>query len=190
MDDVRASIRLYRKAREHGAVVIDAYTSPLPSVIRVEPGDPRPEERLGFPTPGKSPEHLGDAEVAQCLLREVEYVAAHSSALARIDPDVAAAVLAGTRPRPSFAPVVLLAGELMAAEAIAALLGRRTGTDFRGWFLDPWSGRVERPRTGVIGRVREWLARRALRGFLSGPVRQPPGRLHAEQGPSPLAARP
>ena len=46
MDDVRATIRLYRKAREHGATVIDAYTSPYPSVTVVRPDDPRPEERL------------------------------------------------------------------------------------------------------------------------------------------------
>ena len=35
------------------ATVIDAYMSPLPSVIVVRPADPRPEERLGFPTLGK-----------------------------------------------------------------------------------------------------------------------------------------
>jgi hypothetical protein len=36
----------------HGATVIDAYTSPLPSVTVVRPADPRPEVRLGFPTVG------------------------------------------------------------------------------------------------------------------------------------------
>ncbi len=163
MDDVRAAIRLYRKAREHRAVVIDAYTAPLPSVVRVGPDDPRPEERLGFPSVGRDPMALTDAEVAECILHEVEYVAAHSSSLSRIDARVAADVLAGTRPRPSFAPVVLLAGELMGAEALAALLGRPTGTDCRGWFLDPWSGRVERPRGRLVGWARERLARRALR---------------------------
>src|SRR5262249_46816505 len=40
MDDLRAGLVLYRKAREHGATVIDAYTSPLPSVTCVRPGDP------------------------------------------------------------------------------------------------------------------------------------------------------
>ena len=52
MDDQRAAILLYRKAREWGVTVVDAYTSPCPSVTVVAPGDPRPEERLGFPTVG------------------------------------------------------------------------------------------------------------------------------------------
>ncbi|HUG00452.1 MAG TPA: ThiF family adenylyltransferase [Longimicrobiales bacterium] len=165
MDDVRAAIRLYRKAREHGTVVIDAYSSPLPSVVRVGPDDPRPEERLGFPSIGRDPASLTDREVDECVLREIEYVAAHSSSLERIDPAIAAEVLAGTRPRPSFAPVVLLAGELMGGEALAALLGRTTRTDHRGWFLDPWSGRIERPRGRLTAWLRERLARRALRGI-------------------------
>src|SRR6185369_12667495 len=37
MDDVGAGIELYRRARAAGATVIDAYTSPLPSVIVVRP---------------------------------------------------------------------------------------------------------------------------------------------------------
>lgn len=163
MDDVRAAVLLYRKAREHGAVVIDAYTSPLPSVFRVAPEDPRPEERLGFPTVGRDPSTLTDAEAATCVLREVEYVATHSSSLDHVDPQIAARVLAGARPRPSFAPIVLLASQLMAGEALAALLDRPTGTDHRGWFLNPWTGRVERPRRWPVAWGRRWLARRALR---------------------------
>ena len=41
MDDIAAGIALYRKAREHGATVIDAYTAPLPSVTVVRPKDKR-----------------------------------------------------------------------------------------------------------------------------------------------------
>jgi molybdopterin/thiamine biosynthesis adenylyltransferase len=163
MDDLRAGVRLYRKAREHGATVIDAYAAPLPSVTRVAPTDPRPEERLSFPTRGRAVEAVSDADVAACLARELEYVVTHSSALERFDARIAAEYLAGDRPRPSFAPVVMMAGELMGAEAIATLLGRPTGTDCRGWFLDPWRGRVERPRTPLVAWVRGALARRALR---------------------------
>src|SRR5687768_15904174 len=50
MDDVAAGIHLYRRARALGATVIDAYTAPLPSVTVVRPADPRPEERLRWPT--------------------------------------------------------------------------------------------------------------------------------------------
>ena len=51
-DDVAATVQLYRVAAQAGASVIDAYAAPLPSVILVRPGDPRPEARLGYPTVG------------------------------------------------------------------------------------------------------------------------------------------
>jgi molybdopterin/thiamine biosynthesis adenylyltransferase len=50
MDDIAAGINLYRRARKYGATVIDAYTSSLPSVTVVRPNDPRPEERLSYPS--------------------------------------------------------------------------------------------------------------------------------------------
>lgn len=165
MDDVRAAIRLYREAARRGVTVIDAYSAPLPSVVRVEPGDPRPEVRLGFPSVGLDPSTLTDEQVAQCVLREIEYVVTHSSSLEHIDPDVATEVAAGTRARPSFAPVVLIAGQLMAGEAMATILGRRTRTDYRGWFLNLSAGRVERPRGGPLAWVRTRLARRSLAGM-------------------------
>lgn len=168
MDDVRAAIRLYRKACEHGATVIDAYTSPLPSVIRVDPDDPRPEERLGFPSLGRDPATLTDAEVQRCVVKELEHVVTHSSSLDHVDPAVAAEMLDGSRPRPSFAPVVLTAAQLMAGEALAVILGRTTGTDARGWFLDPWSGKVERPRRGPVAWIRGRLARRGLARLADG----------------------
>ena len=36
-DDVAATVQLYRVAREAGVAVIDAYASPLPSVIPCRP---------------------------------------------------------------------------------------------------------------------------------------------------------
>ncbi|RYG18428.1 MAG: ThiF family adenylyltransferase, partial [Caulobacteraceae bacterium] len=53
-DDIAAGVALYRAAKAAGATVIDAYASPLPSVIVVRPSDPRPEERLRYPTHGKA----------------------------------------------------------------------------------------------------------------------------------------
>ena len=52
MDDVAASIELHRKARELGVTVVGSYAVPMPSVTVVRPADPRPEERLGYPTTG------------------------------------------------------------------------------------------------------------------------------------------
>jgi molybdopterin/thiamine biosynthesis adenylyltransferase len=161
-DDVRAGILLYRKAREHGATVIDAYTSPLPSVTRVRPGDPRPEERLGYPTVGKDGGAITAADIDACKLQELLHVATHSSSARYIDPGVAAAVMAGRHSRPSFAPMVITTGNLMAFEVISHVLGRAGGADCRGHFFDPWRGRVERPRSAWLAALLAPLVRRQL----------------------------
>jgi hypothetical protein len=145
MDDVRSGIALYRRAREHGATVIDAYPSPCPSVTVVAPEDLRPEERLGFPTVGVAVDALTEAHLSASFLIEVDYVARQSTGLGRIDRHVVDEILAGRRPRSSFAPTVMIAGNLMAFEAIACILGRESGVGCEGYFFDPWGGRVERP---------------------------------------------
>ena len=163
MDDVVAGIRLYRAARDHGATVIDAYTSPLPSVTVVRPDDPRPEERLGFPTVGVAPDAITGDMRDECMRREIEYVLVHSSSADHIELAVAADVIAGRRNRISFAPMVVTTGCLMAFEAIALLLGRETKTDFRGWFFNPRGASVERPRPLPAA----WMRRRLVRRFMS-----------------------
>jgi len=163
MDDVAAGVGLYRKARELGATVIDAYTSPLPSVTVVRPADPRPEERLGFPTIGVATDAITRAMRDDCLRREIEYVLVHSSSAEHIDLSVASEVVAGRRSRMSFAPMVVTTGCLMAFEAIALLLGRETETDCRGWFFNPRGASVERPRPLPVA----WMRRRLVRRFMS-----------------------
>jgi molybdopterin-synthase adenylyltransferase len=147
MDDVRAGIRLYRKAREHGATVIDAYTSPYPSVTVVGPGDPCPEERLGFPTVGTAAEELSAHQLEEARRIEIEYVARVSSGIGRLDSRIVHEIIAHQRPRSSFCPVVTIAGNMMAFEAIGRLLGRRSGAGCDGYFVDLWSGRIERGGT-------------------------------------------
>ena len=163
MDDVVAGIGLYRKARDHGATVIDAYTSPLPSVTVVRPADPRPEERLQFPSAGVAPASITPDMRDDCLRREIEYVLVHSSSAEHVDLGVAAEVIAGRRSRMSFAPLVVTTGCLLAFEAIALLLGRRTATDYRGWFFNPRGASVERPHRLPVA----WLRRRIVRRFMS-----------------------
>lgn len=168
MDDTAATILLYRAARERGAVVVDAYSSPLPSVTVVRPDDPRPEERLAFPTVGLPPRRFTDELLEECRRREVEFVLTHTPALRRFDRAVALEILAGTRPRSSYAPVVALAGTLMAHEALSLLAGKPVGADAAGYFLDPWSGRVHRPGRGLRARLARVLVRRRLRASLEG----------------------
>jgi molybdopterin/thiamine biosynthesis adenylyltransferase len=162
MDDLAAGIALYRKAREHGATVVDAYTSPLPSVTVVRPADPRPEERLGYPTRRTDWRALTPAQRDACRTAEAIYVMVHSSSASHIDLGVAAELLAGTRSRPSFAPMVIETGTLMAFEVVKLLLGRPSGVDYRGVFLNPWTMAVERPRAAPVAWVRERVARRLL----------------------------
>jgi len=129
----------------------------------VRPADPRPETRLGFPTVGTDWRALTAEQLDACKAAEAVYVLVHSSSARHIDLDVAADMLAGRRPRPSFAPMVIATGTLMAFEAIKLLLGRPSGVDYRGVFLDPWAMRLERPRSAPVAWVMGKVARRMLR---------------------------
>ncbi len=160
MDDLGAGIQLYRAARAHGTTVIDAYPSTLPSVFVVRPGDPRPEERLGFPTCGVPPERFTPEMLEACRRLELEWVLVHSSTAETIDTTIAGEILSGKRPRISFAPMVITTGNLMAYEVVGALCGRPGRTDCRGWFLDPARGRIERPRAAPVAALRRAFVRR------------------------------
>jgi hypothetical protein len=43
------------------------------------------------------------------------------------------------------------------------VLGRPHGADYRGWFLNPYAGRVERPRSALATTLLRPLVRRFLR---------------------------
>lgn len=168
MDDISAGVQLYREAKRAGATVIDAYMSPLPSVIVVRPDDPRPEERLGFPTLGKDWRAIDEADKRAAMLCEVEHVMLHSRSRHHVDLAIAAEVAAGRRSRMSFAPMVITTGMMMAYEAIALVLGKTSGTDCRGWFFNPHKPAVERPWPAPIAALLRPLVRRALRQMMAG----------------------
>jgi molybdopterin-synthase adenylyltransferase len=162
-DDLAASLLLYRTARERGRTVVDAYAAPLPSVYVTRAGDPMPEERLDYPTVGTAWDAVTDEQRRGAFLREAEHVLLNSSTRRHIDLALAAEVAAGKRPRPSFAPMVTLTGQLMAAEAINAVIGRRHGADHRGWFLDASRGKVEHPWGPLMTALLRPVVRRAIR---------------------------
>lgn len=166
MDDIAAGINLYRRARKYGATVIDAYTSSLPSVTVVRPNDPRPEERLSYPSLGRDVNTLDDDTKKACFVREMEHVLVHSSTIGHIDMAVALELVAGRRKRMSFAPMVITTGNLMAFEVVKVLLGRQPTTDHRGYFFNPWKMRVERPSPWFVAAPKRWLARRFLARML------------------------
>ena len=161
-DDLGASLLLYRVSRNLGRTVIDAYASPLPSVYVTRPQDPMPEERLGYPTAGTAWNALTADQRAEAFLREAEYVMVHSSSRHHVDLSLAGEVIAGTRSRMSFAPMVISTGTLMAYEAIHVVLGRPQSADCRGWFFNLHAGRIERPRNAVVAALLRPLVRRYL----------------------------
>lgn len=167
-DDLVASLRLYRGARASGGTVIDAYAAPLPSVYVTGPGDPMPEERLGYPTRGKPVDAVTDDDRAASFLREAEHVMLHSSSRHHIDLALAGEVAAGRRSRMSFAPMVVTTGMLMSYEAIRLATGRRGGADCRGWFLNVHKPRVERPLPAPIAALLRPIVRRALQRMTGG----------------------
>ena len=162
MDDIACGLLLYRRAQALGATVIDAYASPLPSVTVVRPADPRPEMRLGYATEGTAWNELSEDQLSACLLREIEFVMTHSSSRHHIDLAIAAQVVSGQRSRMSFAPMVITAGNLMCFETINLILQNHHGTDCKGYFFNPWTVRVERPRGGPWAAVKGLLVRRFL----------------------------
>lgn len=167
-DDIPATAQLYRKAKQHGATVIDAYASPMPSVIVVRPSDPRPEERLRYPIRGTDWKAISEEQAADCFMKELEWVMTHSSSHTHIDLTAAAEMAAGKRKRMSFAPMVTTAGCLMAGEALALLMGRKTRTDCRGWFMNTRDARCERPLPAPIGALRAMVVRRFMQKLLAG----------------------
>lgn len=167
-DDLAASLLIYRTARSIGVPVIDAYASPLPSVYVTRAGEPMPEERLGYPTTGKAWNEITPADRATAFQREAEHVLLHSSSRHYVDLALAGEVAAGKRSRMSFAPMVISTGMLMAYETIALLLDRRTGTDHRGWFFNPYKPAVEKPLPGPAAWVLRPLVRRALERMMGG----------------------
>lgn len=166
-DDLAASLLLYRTAKAAGRALIDAYASPLPSIYVTQAGDPMPEERLGYPTLDTAWDALSDEQAAEAFLREAEYVILHSSSRHHIDLDLAGEVAAGKRSRMSFAPMVLSTGMLMAYEVSNAILGRAPGADYRGWFFNPYEGRVERPKPALFAALFKPLVRRFLRKMMT-----------------------
>jgi hypothetical protein len=161
-DDLAAGLHLYRTSRQAGVPVIDAYASPLPSVYVTRAGEPMPEERLGYPTIGKASSAVTADDRAAAFQAEAVHVLVHSTSRHYIDLDAAGGVAAGRRSRMSFAPMVITTGMLMAYETIALVLDRKTGTDCRGWFFNPYKPAVERPRPALVAAVMKPIVRRYL----------------------------
>ncbi len=167
MDDVAETAKLYRACRRHGLAMIDAYAASLPSVYVTRAGDATPEERLDYPTCGKSPDDWTQEDFDGAFLRELEYVMACSSSRKYIDMEAGAEMAAGTRSRMSFAPMVILTGNLMAYEAVNLILGKPSGADNRGYFFNPHTGKTEKPPIRPIEIVMRKIAGRMIQKLMA-----------------------
>lgn len=165
-DDILATLLIYRKAKMHGCTVIDAYASPLPSVYVVKPDDPRPEETLNFPTIGKSLDEITSDDIDVCVFKEIEFVMTHSSSVKYIDIEIAAEYMAGKRSRMSIAPMVIATGNMMAYEVLFAILNKPSGADNKGYFWNPYKGKIEKPRNPLLAFFIKALVRRFLNKLL------------------------
>ena len=166
-DDLGATLLLYRRARALGKTVIDAYASPLPSVYVTSPDAQPHEDRLGYPTIGTEWDKITDDQRSHAFLNESEWVVIHSSSRKYVDLDIVGDVVSGKRSRMSFAPMVISTGQLMCYEAINAALARPHGTDNRGYFFNPYTARVERPKPALIAAIMRPVVRRFLAGLTS-----------------------
>jgi hypothetical protein len=92
-------------------------------------------------------------------------VVLHSSSRGYIDLAMVGDVVAGRRSRMSFAPMVITTGQLMAYEVVNAVLDRPRGADNRGWFLNPYKGRVEKPRNALMTALLRPVVRRFLKNL-------------------------
>lgn len=124
MDCVLASIMLEREARQQAKSIVDAWLTPYASVFVMRPESPHWETFLGFPTVGKALGDITDADIEECLRREIAFTFRHFYPYEIISPQLVEAVICGMHPRPSLLPVVWMSGVLMANEAMKLLTGQ------------------------------------------------------------------
>ena len=68
----------------------------------------------------------------------------------------------------SFAPMVISTGMLMAYETMAIILGQKTATDSRGYFFNPYEGKVERPLPWLLEAIVMPIARKKIAELTGG----------------------
>ena len=161
-DDVAATLRLMRKAKQHNKVVVDAFASTLPNVYVVRPTDPRPEEFMQFPTQGLNAEQWTEDLLRRCSQQEMEYVLTHSSTLRHVVLKFAAEMVQGKRKRISLAPMVWGTGILMSYEALKFLMNQATHVRCYGVFMNPYSLKFERAKPNFWAWLKRQFVRKAL----------------------------
>ena len=167
MDDIAATVLLYRHARKAKLSVIDAYAASLPSVYVTRPDQKTPEERLGYPTLNRAQKEWSDDDISTSFMRELEYVMAVSSSRHYMDLKMGAEMAAGNRKRMSYAPMVITTGNLMAYEALNVLINGQPAADNRGYFFNPYTCKTECPPPALITFFLIRIARRIINKLMA-----------------------
>lgn len=131
MDTLSGGVACNRAAHRVGRPVVDFLYFPTVNVMSTLPGQPAPEERFGYPTAGLLPEECDANEVAaESLLRVVAYGFAANPGLLEVLPPRHRTELRRflrlVGPIPSFAPMTMEVGALMAREVVS-LIARSRG---------------------------------------------------------------
>jgi molybdopterin/thiamine biosynthesis adenylyltransferase len=161
-DDIKSTIQLMRKCKEHLVPAIDAFASPLPNVYVIRPNDKRPEEVFGFPTLNIPIEKITKEIEALCMQKEVEHIAVHSSSLDYVDITIVAEIMNGTRKRISFSPMVWTTGCMMSYEVVRLILNKKGGPGVQGMFYNPWTCEVEKPKGWLMTVIRKYFVRQFM----------------------------
>ncbi|MEO6190399.1 MAG: ThiF family adenylyltransferase [Saprospiraceae bacterium] len=144
-DDMKNSILLLRKCKEHHRTCIDAFACTFPNVYVVKPTDKRPEEAFNYPSLGLLIDKITPQIERECLIKEIEHVAIHSNCLNYIDLSIAKDILSGKMKRISFAPMVWMTGCLMAYQVLNIALKKNNSASINGIFFNPYNNQMEKP---------------------------------------------
>jgi molybdopterin-synthase adenylyltransferase len=131
MDTLSGGIACCRAAQMASRPVVDFLYFATPNVLSTLPGNAFPEERFGYPTRDLTPQECDSSPIAaESLLRVVAYgFSANPGLLEAIGPQDRFTLRRFLRfdgPIPSFAPMTMLVGALMAREAVS-LIARSRG---------------------------------------------------------------
>lgn len=164
MDSLVGGIACYRAARLARKPVVDFLYFPTPNVVSTLPDEETPEERFEYPTLGRTLDQCAEYSVAaESLLRVVAYGFATNPGLLD-SPYVSDNPFLGRFLRlegaiPSFAPLTIEVGTLMAREALAmiahqhALAWPRLGSP--AFYVDTYRGYCSRPSNARLRELPE-----------------------------------
>lgn len=162
MDSLVGGIACYRAARLARKPVVDFLYFPTPNVISTLPTEETPEERFEYPTRDCSIEQCVDYHLAvESLLRVLAYGFAVNPGILEntslVDNPMLGRFLRLEGPIPSFAPLTMEVGALMARETLA-MIALEHGLEWPrlgrpGFYVDTYSGCCKRASTARLNEL-------------------------------------